>query len=329
MSRAAAVCPAPSRLSLPQKLGPYRIVGQLGKGGMNHVLRAVHSILQREVALKILAPQQRADQTTLQRFKAEARAGAAIDHRNVATCFDAGRQGEWCYLAHELVDGGDLEQERRRRGDRFPERLAIALARDIARGLAAVHEAGFVHRDIKPANILLDQGLTPKLADFGIAVDINDQPRGEVLGSLAFMSPEQIRGRALDGRSDCYALCATLYALVTGTVPFKRRIADLKAGTVPIVAPPSCRRVRPRLSRGLDALLRRGLAIAPADRHADAASLADALDALLAPVEVPVAERSPIDPDTAGCRSDTAGTMDPGTAGDAVCTADELVLAAF
>ncbi|MFW5753088.1 MAG: serine/threonine-protein kinase [Planctomycetota bacterium] len=293
----SATAVADSRtIVIPRRLGAYRIAAKIGKGGMNHVFRAVHGVLNREVALKVLPPHHRADRERMLRFKREARAGAAVDHPNVATCFDAGRHGDWCYVAMELIPGGDLEAERERRGGRLSERLAIALTRDTAYGLEAVHAADLVHRDVKPANILLGANLTPKLADFGIAICPHEQHDAEVIGSPAYMAPEQIAGHPVDARSDIYALAATCFHLVTGERPFRRNLRAIGRAPLAPEAAPSCRALRPGLSAGLDALLRRALDPQPQRRPASARAFAEALDRLLhagpsAPVAAPSGER--------------------------------------
>lgn len=269
------------RYVLPSRLGAYRVLGKLGRGGMNHVLRGLHITLGREVALKILAPHQRDEPATYRRFKAEARAAAAACHPNLLTIHDAARDQGWCYLAMELAPGGDL-RSRLRRG-RMEEATVLRLLRDLAWGLEAFHSAGFLHRDVKPANILLAANDTPKLADMGVAIGLHEQDGAEVVGSPAYMAPEQIRGVTLDARADVHALAATGYELLTGQVPWRRRREDCTPDRFRSEPAPSCRALRPELSEGTDALLRSALAEDPSARPASAAAFALSCDRLLAP----------------------------------------------
>jgi len=269
------------RLRIPRRLGPYRVCGHLSKGGMNYVMRAEHQVLEREVALKVLPPQEREGSPKYLRFAAEARAGAQVAHPNVATCFDAGTDRSWHYLAIEFVRGGDLRQQVRRRSGPLPERMAVALIKDVAKGLAAVHAAGLIHRDIKPANVLLSRRMMPKLADFGIAIAKGSPvERGWLMGSPAYMAPEQLDQDPVDERTDVYLLAGTLYHLVVGEPPFRRKPDDLCRVKMTRVAPLAHLR-RSEVSRELSLVLHKAMAEDPDRRHPTAWSFGDALDDLL------------------------------------------------
>ena len=210
-------------MSLPSgtKIGPYEIVNLLGTGGMGEVYRARDTRLDREVALKILAPQ--GDRA---RFQSEAKAVAALSHPNIVAIFDVGEN----YLVTELVDGAQLPVPA------TPMSRCLDLAVQVADGLAAAHAAGFVHRDLKPGNILVSREGRVKILDFGLAkrVAIGESDvtqaltatqSGMVVGTIAYMSPEQARGAPLDMRSDQFAFGLILYEMVTGQKPFVRDTA--------------------------------------------------------------------------------------------------------
>ena len=213
------------KASGPRIIAGFQIVDKLGQGGMGAVYRATQLSIGREVALKIMAPEVAKNNGFSERFLREAMAMGAINHPNVITCFDAGKDGQILYIALELMTGGDADQLARSGGGILPAVRACGIVRDCAAGLGAIHKAGLIHRDIKPANIFLGDNGTAKLDDLGLArqEDGDDQMtrNGTVMGTPAFMSPEQAQGvDDLDIRSDIYALGATLFALSTGQPPF-------------------------------------------------------------------------------------------------------------
>ena len=218
------------KASGPKIIAGFQIVDKLGQGGMGAVYRATQLSIGREVALKIMAPDVSKNKGFSERFLREAMAMGAINHPNVITCFDAGKDGKILYMALELMTGGDADQLARSFGGILPAVRACAIVRDCAAGLGAIHKAGLIHRDIKPANIFLGDNGTAKLADLGLArqEDGDDQMTrtGTAMGTPAFMSPEQAQGvDDLDIRSDIYALGATLFALSTGQPPFSGQSA--------------------------------------------------------------------------------------------------------
>jgi eukaryotic-like serine/threonine-protein kinase len=211
-----------------ERFGPYDILDVLGAGGMGVVFRARDTRLGREVAIKTLPPASAADPTRLQRFEAEARAASALNHPNVLAVFDVGREGETPYLVTELLQGETL-RERLATGP-LPVRKTIELAMQVAQGLAAVHEKGIVHRDLKPDNLFVTRDGQLKILDFGVARTIEGvtpatgtlplTQSGAVMGTAGYMSPEQVRGRVADARSDLFALGAIIYECLSGQMAF-------------------------------------------------------------------------------------------------------------
>ena len=210
-------------LAAGTRLGPYEIAAPIGAGGMGEVYRARDTRLGRDVAVKILPPELAHDPTRRQRFEFEARAVAALNHPNIVAIYDVGEG----YIVTELVDGGPL------RGARFGLRKTLDIAAQIASGLAAAHESGIVHRDLKPDNILLTRDGRVKILDFGLAklsaeasiaatetMTVHTDP-GVVMGTVGYMSPEQIRGLPADQRSDLFNLGLILYEMLAGRRAFQ------------------------------------------------------------------------------------------------------------
>jgi eukaryotic-like serine/threonine-protein kinase len=209
-------------------VGPYRVVQLLARGGMGDVYRATDSRLGRDVALKVLSPARTSDPRRVERFLLEARITGSLDHPNIVRVYDVGRVDEQTYLVAELLDGETL-RARIVRGAIAPDE-ARRIALDVARGLAAAHDAGLVHRDLKPENIFLTRTGETKLLDFGIAKLTQDEAvpdgastlTGVVLGTAGYLAPEQIRGDTVDGRADLFAFGAVLFEMVTGDRAFVR-----------------------------------------------------------------------------------------------------------
>ena len=204
--------------------GRYRVDDRLGTGGMAIVYCGTDLLLRRRVAIKVLRDQFSADDDFIKRFSYEAQSAAKLSHPNVVNVYDFGHEGDAYFIVMELVEGETLaamlHNERR-----IPESVAIDYATQIAAGLAFAHRQGLLHRDVKPANILVTGDDVVKLGDFGIARAVAEnaigvtQP-GMVMGSVAYVSPEQAQGRELDARSDLYSLGVVLFQMVTGRLPF-------------------------------------------------------------------------------------------------------------
>ncbi|MCO5165739.1 MAG: serine/threonine protein kinase [Planctomycetes bacterium] len=275
-----------------EALGEFELLEELGRGGMGVVYRARQRSLGREVALKVLSPACSADPEASARFLREARAAAAISHPNVITCYAAGEDGGRLYLAMELMRGGDAQRLAEQAGGRLPERRALEVIRDAARGLGALERAGLLHRDIKPANIFVTEDGVAKLADLGLARTRAGDDRmthaGTIMGTPAFMSPEQAEAADdLDIRSDVYALGASLFTLVTGRAPFDGRSALAVMSKVLQEPPPDPRALAPGLSDAAAALILRAMAKERERRFPGAAALLEALEAALAAPTAP------------------------------------------
>jgi eukaryotic-like serine/threonine-protein kinase len=221
-------------LSAGTRLGPYEILSPIGAGGMGEVYKAKDTRLGRDVAIKVLPEEFARDPERLRRFEGEARSASAISDPHIVTVFDVGREGETSYIASELVVGSDL---RAHLGEPVPLRKILDLAEQIASGLAAAHEKGITHRDLKPENILITKSGQAKIADFGLAKltegsggddsqlptsDGHSTAAGVVMGTVAYMSPEQARGGEIDFRSDQFAFGAIAYEMLTGKKAFHR-----------------------------------------------------------------------------------------------------------
>jgi serine/threonine protein kinase len=216
------------------RLGPYEILSLLGAGGMGEVFRARDTRLGRDVAVKVLPDHLRDDPKALARFESEARAVAALSHPNILALFDVGEASGVRYAVTELLEGETLRALLLR--GPVPVRRALDVARPLADALAAAHAEGIVHRDLKPENVFLTRDGHVKLFDFGLArhfvaplaPEETHSPTapvltdaGTVLGTVAYMSPEQARGLPADHRSDQFSLGVVLYEMLAGTRPFK------------------------------------------------------------------------------------------------------------
>ena len=204
-----------------RRLGPYRVIERIGVGGMGVVYRAEDSRLHRDVAIKTLAPHIGADHAVRQRFLREGRTAAAVRHANVCVVYGADEHDGQPFLAMELIEGMTLAEVLKR--DRLSVDAALAIAIQIANGLAAAHERGVIHRDVKPGNVMVDAHGKVKLLDFGLARVAGDAVTrtSGLLGTPAYMSPEQILGGMTDKRTDLWSLGAVLYEMLAGCRPFR------------------------------------------------------------------------------------------------------------
>jgi serine/threonine-protein kinase len=235
--------------------GRYRLEERLGLGGMSEVWAATDTELERRVALKLLSPN--ADNA---RFEREARAVASLGHPNITQLYDYGEENGRPYMVLEYLPGGTLE-EHLQSGKPLPDLDARRIAAELAAGLAHAHARGVVHRDLKPANVLFDQEGRAKLADFGIARMVAGEgtltEAGTVLGTAAYISPEQAAGSPASAASDVYSFGVMLYRMLTGRLPFESSDPmelvmlhrPIALQTVPHCSPRSARRPASRRSR--------------------------------------------------------------------------------
>lgn len=203
--------------------GRYRLEDVIANGGMGQVWRATDETLGRPVAVKVLRPEAAEDTGFLERFRAEARNSASLQHPNIVTVFDFGEGRHSAYLVMELIEGEPLSAIIRERGT-LPAELATEILYQAAIALQAAHNAGVVHRDVKPANIVVDADGYARLADFGISRAIAGSgltQTGEVLGTAHYLSPEQVQGQPAGPASDVYALAVVGYEMLTGSRPFE------------------------------------------------------------------------------------------------------------
>jgi Tol biopolymer transport system component/tRNA A-37 threonylcarbamoyl transferase component Bud32 len=270
------------------RLGPYEILSPLGAGGMGEVYRARDSKLDREVALKVLPEKLAQDADALARFEREAKAVAALSHPNILAIHDFGRHDGVAFAVMELLEGQTL-RERLDEG-RLPVRKAIDYAVQVANGLAAAHEKGIVHRDLKPENLFVTKDGRVKILDFGLAKVVAPSSEethsptvvaatepGSVMGTVGYMSPEQVRGKTADHRSDIFSFGSILYEMLTGRRAFR---GDSAAETMAAIAqtdPPELESANATLPPGLGPVVRHCLEKSPSERFQSAGDLAFAL----------------------------------------------------
>jgi Tol biopolymer transport system component len=274
------------------RLDFYEVIAPLGAGGMGEVYRARDTSLKRDVAIKVLPSGGWTDPERLHRFEFEAQAAAALNHPNIVSIFHVGRHDGSPYIVTELLQGETL-RERLRRG-RIPLREALDIGIGIARGLAAASAAGIVHRDLKPENIFLTKDGRVKILDFGVAkVDASRTTAGEsetlshqltspghVVGTVGYMSPEQIRGEAADPRSDIFALGLILYEMFTGQRAFHKGTTAETMSAILNEEPPLISQLSPTIPQALQHIVHCCLEKIPDRRFQNASDLGLALEAL-------------------------------------------------
>ncbi len=280
-------------LEAGSRLGPYEVIAPLGAGGMGEVYRARDPRLGREVAIKVLPASFSQQEDRLRRFEQEARAAGLLNHPNITAVYDIGTHEGAPYVVQELLEGETLRAILA--GGRIPPRRAIDYGLQIAHGLAAAHEKGIVHRDLKPDNLFVTNDGRVKILDFGLAKLVQPEETvpatslptaaagtepGVVMGTLGYMSPEQVRGRPADARSDIFAFGAILYEMLSGTRAFR---GDSAADTMSAILkeePPDLSATNQAISPGLERIVRHCLEKKPEQRFHSAHDLAFDLEAL-------------------------------------------------
>jgi eukaryotic-like serine/threonine-protein kinase len=285
------------------RFGPYTVLNPLGKGGMGEVYRAHDERLARHVAVKVLSPEVEADHAALVRFQREARAVAALSHPNVVAIHDVGQEQGVSYVVMELLEGRSLRDELK--NGALSLQTTIGYASQIAAGLAAAHAKGIVHRDVKPANIFITEEGRLKLLDFGLARVAADETfdaagatmsrlttPGLVVGTLGYMSPEQVQGEQVDARSDIFSFGCVLYEMVTGRRPFVAETAMRLMTAIARDEPPP---ISSSLPPALHEILSRCLAKDREKRYGSASDLGRALESLAAEIDrtVPFSSSAP------------------------------------
>jgi hypothetical protein len=269
---------------LPDRIGPYVIEAELGRGGMGIVYLAEDPRLGRKVALKALAPEFTADEARRSRLRVEARAAAALSHPGIATVYTLEEFGGQLCMVSEYVEGQTLRSLIQR--GPVPAAALVDYAEQIGRALGAAHAIGIVHRDLKPENVVISVSGQVKILDFGIArlaAPVGDGPRrlteaGTIVGTPGYMAPEQLEGQDADARSDMFSLGVLLYESATGDHPFEGTTAMATALRVLEHDPPPLAAMNPLLPRGLDRVVRKCLQKAPGDRYQAASDLVADLD---------------------------------------------------
>src|SRR5262245_20156689 len=295
-------------LSAGTKLGRYEIRSKIGEGGMGEVYLARDTQLGRDVAVKVLPSTYSDDRERLHRFEQEACAASALNHPNILSIYDVGTHNGSPYVVSELLQGQTLRQ--RISGTALSQRKAIDYALETARGLAAAHEKGIVHRDLKPDNLFITNDGRVKILDFGLAkltgagnTELSqtgiptrrvDTDPGKVMGTVGYMSPEQLKGRQVDHRSDIFSFGAILYEMLSGRRAFHGESAAETMSAILKEDPPDLSETNQRISSSLDRLVNRCLEKNPEERFHSARDLAFALEALSGSTPTSVETMSPM-----------------------------------
>jgi len=273
-------------LSAGELIGPYTIIQLLGSGGTGEVWRARDERLGRDVAIKVLSPHFATDADRLRRFAEEARTAGALNHSNILTVYDVGEHHGIPYLVSECLEGQSLRE--RLDAGAMSVQQALAIGRDIARGLAAAHARSIIHRDLKPENTFLNRDGAVKILDFGLAklqsslegvqTRTHRTMTGVILGTAGYMAPEQINGETVDARADLFTLGVMLYEMLAGQQPFRRASTFESLHAVLTITPPALTSVNPQIPASLGRIVMRLLEKVPQPRFQSALDVLWALE---------------------------------------------------
>jgi dienelactone hydrolase len=292
-------------VAIGTKLGPYEILAPIGEGGMGEVYRARDTRLQRTVAIKLMRRELARHSDFLDRFQREARAISAVNHPHICSLYDIGQQSGLDYLVMEYVEGESLAEALKQKP--LPIENALRYGAEIADALAAAHARGIIHRDLKPGNIMitaagvkvLDFGLAkrsdPVSAEDGATVTVENRTSGgQLLGTVAYMSPEQAEGRPVDARSDIFMMGVVLYEMLCGRRPFRGETTLATLASILREDPPALRQLRPEIPAELERIVLRCMAKKPEQRYGSATEAARDLEQLRKPVATGITLRRPL-----------------------------------
>lgn len=286
VSAARAPAPAPEPVPQGERIGPYTVMELLGAGGMGEVYKAHDQRLDRHVAIKFLSHRIAEDAASLERFTEEARAASALNHPNICTVHDVGDHQGRPYLVMELLEGQSLKD--RLAGSPLPVQELASIARQVCAALQTAHDKGIVHRDIKPANIFITHGDRVKVLDFGLAKrggestppapeasprDVTLTASGAIMGTLAYMSPEQAVGERVGARTDIFSLGVVLYETATRRPPFRGKTPAGILGSILTESPAKPSSINAEVPARLDRVILKALEKDPANRYQSAAEL--------------------------------------------------------
>ena len=272
-------------MAMNKDFGPFELKEKIGSGGMASVYLAVQKSLQRPVVLKVLYPHLAEDEKLVQRFEREARAAAMMRHENIIQVIDCGRQDDVAYICMEFVEGMDLKKWLEAHGTP-PIEMALLMLRDVCRGLEHAHGHRIIHRDIKPANIMLTPDGTIKIMDFGLARSGSETSTqmtmvGSVLGTPAYMSPEQATGEVVDERSDIFSAGVVAYELLGGTRPFLGDSYSTVLRAILTVEPPELSHFNPLVPEDVASVVRKMLAKDVSKRYATITQAREELEGII------------------------------------------------
>ena len=271
----------------------YKIVEMIGRGGMANIYKAIQLSLERPVALKVMHPHLSLDEGFVARFEQEAKQAAQLHHENIVSIIDYGQEYGSYYIAMEFIDGTNL-REIIKKQKRLPLEICFLICHQVAEGLKFAHSHNIIHRDIKPANIILSDDGRVMLTDFGIAKAANDltiTSTGQMIGSPAYMSPEQAAGRPVDRRSDIFSLGIILYESIAGVKPFKGDTYQAMVASIMSEKAEELKKLRVDVNQEIEAIMDKAIAKDPQSRYQSIDEFADDIYAILEKFKLPPARK--------------------------------------